>query len=266
MNRVLLGTAASRAGVDCVCGLSFRADPRSYVFMIRTISILFLLSSLALSAKTLEDVITQAREFVGPNEKIESIDTLLYEGVLVPENGAEERRISLLLKKPASQRLEITQGESRITMVVNDMEGFMMQENLVNGQKGFSPLPTDQVRRFKANAAENLYFFKFPSSVRVRSKYLGEQEFRGQPVDAVRFIHSGGVQFFRYFDPETGELLGTETDTGTINTEEGAIQVDGLRFSDKVLSFEGDELAHTITFDKIEVNPEVPEGAFTFPE
>ncbi|MGE9290613.1 MAG: hypothetical protein ACQKBT_06470 [Puniceicoccales bacterium] len=234
--------------------------------MTRVIFSLFLLSALSLSAKSLEDVISKARAFVGPEEKLESIETLLYEGTLVPANGAQERRVTLLLRKPASQSLVITQGEGEISMVVNGMEGFMIQKNLTTGEVGYGPLPTDQVRRFKANAAENLYFFRFPASAQVRVKYLGEEVFRGQTVDAVRFIHPGGIRFFRYFDPETGELVATKTDTGTVNTEEGEVRIEGLRFADQVLSFEGDELAHTITFDKIEVNPELPEGAFAFPE
>lgn len=229
------------------------------------LSLLFLVSTSA-SAKSLEEIISKARSYVGPEEKIDSVESLLYEGILKPVNGGPERKISLLLEKPANQRLIISQGEGQITMVVNSREGFMEQKNLTTGESAASPLPTDQVLRFKANAAENLFFFDFPPGLQVRSKYLGEQEFRGETVDAVRYIHPGGIIFFRYFDPETGELIGTMTDTGTINTEEGEIAIDGLRFSDTVFSYEGGELIHSITFDSITVNPEIPAGAFAFPD
>tara|TARA_R100000027_G_scaffold38198_2_gene28179 strand:+ start:6599 stop:7303 length:705 start_codon:yes stop_codon:yes gene_type:complete len=233
--------------------------------MIRTILLLLALSSAAVSAKTLDDILAKARSFVGPEDKIDSVDSLYYEGVMELANGGPDRVISLLLEKPAKQRLVITQGDGRITMVVNGLEGFMMQENLTTGESGFAPLPLEQVRRFKANAAENLFFFEFPASAQVRVKYLGETDFRGETVAKVRYIHPGGVQFIRYFDPATGELVGTETDTGTINTEEGKMVVDGLNFSEKVLSYEGDELANTITFSIVEVNPDVDEDSFSFP-
>lgn len=233
--------------------------------MIRTISLFLTLCTLTLSAQSLEEIIEKARAFVGPEDKIDGVEALYYEGEMVMAAGGPNRGITLLLEKPAKQRLEITQGEGRITMVVNGLEGYMMQENLTTGESGFAPLPLEQVRRFKANALENLYFFKFPASAQVRSKFMGEVDFRGQTVNRVRYIHPGGVQFVRYFDPKTGELVGTETDTGTINTEEGSMIIDGLKFSEKVLSFEGDELANTITFSKVEVNPEVGDDAFAFP-
>ncbi len=208
----------------------------------------------------------KARAFVAPESRLEAVETLRYTGTLTPAAGGETREVALLLEKPANQRLEITQGQGRITMIVNEFDGFMIQEDLETGESRVTPLPIEQVRRFKANAAENLYFFDFPPGRQVRAKYLGTEEFRGRTVDAVRYIHPHGIRFLRYFDPGSGKLLGTETDTGSVNTEEGVREVDGIRFSEKVLSFEGDEPVHTIRFERIEVNPEIPDGAFDLPE
>jgi len=234
--------------------------------MVRSALFLLLSSILSVSAKSLEDVVEKARAFVGPESRLEAVETLRYSGTLTPAAGGETREVMLLLEKPANQRLEIAQEKVRITMVVNQFGGFMIQENLETGESMVNPLPTEQVHRFKANAAENLYFFDFPPGRQVRAKYLGAEEFRGQTVDAVRYTHPHGIRFLRYFDPESGELVGTKTDTGSINTEEGEIEVGGLRFSEKVLSFEGDEPVHTIRFERIEVNPEIPDGAFDPPE
>ncbi len=232
--------------------------------MIRQILIFSLLSTVACmaQAKTLDEVIEKARAYVGPEDTVASVEALSYTGTLTPAEDGEERTVRLILEKPARQLLVIEKGDGRVTMIVNDLEGFMVQENLETGGKRVDPLPVDQVRRFKANAAENLYFYEFPPGRQVRAKYLGEQEFRGETVDAVRFIHPGNVTFFRYFDPETGRLVGTLTDTGTVNTEEGEMLVDGLRFAGKVLSFEDGEKVHTIEFSRIEVNPDLPEDTF----
>jgi len=243
--------------------VEFLEESPNYLKMIRTISFLLATACFSLSAKTLEDVVDQARGFIGPDDKIEAITSLVYEGTLTPADGQESRGIRLVLQKPAKQLLEITQGDGQINMLVNNFEGFMIQKNLTTDQVGISPLPTDQVRRFKANAAENLYFFEFPAKLQVRAKYLGEDQFRGKTVDTVRYVHSGGIQFLRYFDPETGELVGTLTDTGSLNTEEGLFEVDGLRFSKKVLSYENGELVHTIEFSKITINPELDAEAFS---
>jgi len=226
---------------------------------------LFLGLSVA-GGKTLDDVLTKARAYVGPEETINAVEVLFYNGTLAPADGEASKSISLLLQKPAKQRLEITEGNNRMTMVVNDEEGFMVRENVATGEKQTMALPIQQVRLFTANAAENLYFFDFPPGIRVRAKYLGEQEFRGETVDAVRFIHPHGIIFLRYFDTETGELVGTQSDGSTINIEEGEMTVGGLRFADKVLAYDSDELVHTISFDRIEVNPDIPEGLFDYPE
>lgn len=230
--------------------------------MQRSIALLFLAGASLAAATPLEDVIAKARAFVGPEDKLEAVETLSYEGTLTPAADGETRTVRLILEKPARQRLEIEREDGRVTMIVNDLEGFMVQENLATGARRVDPLPVDQVRRFKANAAENLYFFKFPPDRQVRVKYMGREDFRGRTVDAVRYLHPGNVLFFRYFDPETGELVGTRTDTGTVNTEEGEVTVGGLRFSDKVISFEEDQKVHTIEFSEIKVNPELPEGTF----
>jgi len=230
------------------------------------IPLIFLIGLTTVGAKTLEDVLAKARAYVAPEEKLESIEVLFYDGTLTPANGSPARKVSLLLQKPASQRLEITQGNGRITMVVNEKEGFMVRENLETGDKQTTSLPLEQVRLFKANASENLNFFQFPPRSQVRTKYLGEQEFRGQTVDVVRYIHPHGIVFLRYFDPETGRLVATESDGGTINIEEGSMEVGGIRFSDKILAYESDELVHTIQFERSDVNPDLPEWVFDFPE
>jgi len=217
------------------------------------------------SADDLESVIERARSFLGPDNLLVGVERLSYEGSLIPAEGNEERRVALYLEKPNRQRLEIIDANGKVSLVVNGREGFMIQEHTESGQKRVSLLPTDQIRRFTANAAENLYFYKFPPRAQVRIRYLGQQEFRGKTTDAVRFIHPGNSMFIRFFDPESGRLLGTTTDAGVVNVEDGFTRVDGIRFSESVLSYQGEVYEHRIVFDQIEVNPDFAPDLFSFP-
>lgn len=226
----------------------------------------FLFIPLFSHADDLDSVIERARAFVATDDLLNGIERLKYEGTIIPASGQDERRVVLYLEKPNRQRLEIFDDVGKVSLVVNGREGFMIQEDLQSGQSRISLLPTDQIRRFTANAVENLYYYKFPPRAQVRVRYLGQEEFRGEMADVVRFIHPGNSMFLRYFEPGTGRLIATLSDTGVINLEDGHKRVDGIRFSEAVLSYQGDEYEHKIVFDNIEVNPEFDPKLFSFPE
>lgn len=224
---------------------------------------LFFFCSLSLSARTVEEIIQQARDFVGSEEALEAVEAIRFSGVLDPaDEAAEELGLNLLIEKPGKQRLVVEAPEMRTTSVVNRLQGFVIRENLETGMETGSPLGTEQIRNLQANSIENLYFFRFPTRFQVRVKYLGEEEIAGREVDAVRYVHRGGIVYVRYFDSETGALVATRADNGLLNVEKGRRIVDGLKFAEKVESYADGELVHTIRFEDIAVNPEIPEDAF----
>lgn len=223
-----------------------------------------LLCSVPLSAKTADEIIAQARSFVGSEEALDAIQALRFVGVLDPADpDAPEMGIDLLIEKPAKQRLVVTGADGTTTSIVGSSQGYILQNNFETGQESFQVMPFQQIRSLRANTVENLYFFDPPQRFQVRTKYMGDEEIDGRLSHVLKFSHRGGLAYVRYFDVETGELIATEADTGFMNMEVGQQEVDGLKFSESVEAYLDGELVHTIRFSEIEVNPEIPEGAFS---
>jgi len=222
------------------------------------------LCALSVSGKTLEEVVSQARAYIGSEEALDEIDAIRYVGTLTPTNeSADPVGIDLLIKKPGLQKLVVEGEAGSTTSVVSASQGFVLQENFETGQQAGGPMALEQIQSLKANSVENLYFYDFPTRLQVRSKYMGTEEVRGQEVDVVRSVHRGGVIYLRYFDPDTGNLIATQTDNGLLNVEKGERVINGLKFAEEVESYNQEgELIHTIRFEEITVNPEVSDNAF----
>ena len=78
------------------------------------------------------------------------------------------------------------------------------------------------------------------------------------------YLHGDGIQFIRYFDPETGRLVATETEQGGQIREEGEILEADIHFPESVVTAVGDE-SSKIQFDRVEVNKEYDEDMFEVP-
>jgi len=229
----------------------------------RISALLFAFFAISLAAEDAEEIIAKARSAIGTEAALNAVESLKFKGVLHPAvEGAEKVEVELLLEKPSKQRLTMTGTQGSSTTIIGEAQGYVVQKNFASGQESVSLMNFEQIRNLKANSAENLYFFDLPAQFQVRTKYLGEEEILGQTADAVRFIHRGGIIYFRFFDPETGELLATRTDNGLLNVEKNHETVGGLRLAREVEAYLDGELVHTLRFSEVQVNPEVPEDAF----
>jgi|GEM_PF-1398878 len=213
----------------------------------------------------IEAILERARAAVGPEERIEAIETLQYRGTLEPAGAGESRRLILTLRKPAQQRLDLRGEDERILAVVNQLEGFTVEEDLRAGTARLGLMTPLQQARFRMNAVENLYFFRPPPRFPVERTYLGSVDLRGRTLEAIRLEHGGRVAIVRYFDPESGQLVATRLDDGTLNVETATREAGGLQLTAEVEAYEDGELLHTLRFEEIRVNPELPPDFFAMP-
>lgn len=234
---------------------------------------LFLLSLPLLSALCLhatppeaEEVIAKAREFLGGDDRLESIETLRYEGTFETREGATGE-VKIELAKPLLQRLTVARDGRVQETVLGAHEGWVSEFLAENPRRrNVAIMDAQRIRELRANTWENLYFYKNIERRRGNVENLGFHEIDGQETVGLAFNHRGGYTFTRYFDPATGELVHTETGEGTSIREEGEKVVDGIRFPEKVVTLSDGEVVHTVTFTNIEVNPEFPDKTFAFPE
>lgn len=237
--------------------------------LMRKIPALILVGAIISPLSLLADatrIVELARAAIGPEASLNAVQTLSYRGKLTSATDPEESvAVSLYLRKPNSQRLEVEGSAGRQTILVNGEEGFAIFFNKETQETVVQVLPFAQSRLYRANARENLFFYRFPPEVRAEVRYLGNGDFMGRPSREVRFTHPGNIVFFRHFDPESGRLLGTVTEDGIVNVEDGDMQVGDLRFRREVRQYRDGEHFQTITFDKIEVNPQLDDSLFQAP-
>ena len=226
---------------------------------------LLILPGLSAEEITVEALIEMARARVGSEEKLNGIEALRYVGVIEDEVKRQEGKLTMLLKKPLCQRLEIEMDGVHEVTAVNGYEGWIQRTRLEDGQSRVQPMNFVNVERMLNNTWENLNFFKIPKSRFGKSRYLGLTEHRGRQAHKMETLYSGGTQFIRFFDIETAELIATVTETDLEIVESGMIEVEGMKFPRKIESFKNGSKIHTIRFDSVEVNPDIEAEVFEYP-
>lgn len=216
-----------------------------------------------------EDILTKARERLGPEKTLEAVQTLRYEGRVYGPNGEEQDSLSLTFKKPDKQLLVVDSATLKRSTGVNGFEGFVEIVNKEDKFKsGIIVLDSNRVRRLLANAAENLYFFEGPFHRTGGEVTLeGTQQVRGRDCYKVRFSYACGLFYIRYFAKDNCELVSTiNGESNQEMIESDSVTVDGIVFPRKVDTYdeEGD-LIRSVVFEKILINEPVDDSIFDFP-
>ncbi len=214
-----------------------------------------------------EDVITMARAYIGPEEKLGALHSLVVVGTEVPADDGPEVRYTAHLKRPLYQRVEQDDGQTLTVMAVDPFEGWVMRQR--HGQPLSSamiaPMDAATYAEMRANTIMNLYFFRGHEKFRGSVEYLGEREVDGEPAHVLEYRFGRRGRMVRAVHAETGRLLTTEMGGGVLLRERGEQRVDGLRFPTEIESYINGELAGTITLEQIRVNPEIDDAIFAYP-
>lgn len=219
-------------------------------------------------------LIEKARAYLGPDAALDSVEALSMTGELtVLENDQPlpgVASIEILFQKPDKQRITAS-SETRIE--VTALDGYDAWSRVSEPGKPeswqVSLLPTDQIKRLRANTFENLSFYRGHAARGVRIEDRGAVTIDGMDCRKVAFVHSSDIVFIRSFDVATGRLVLTETDSGTQIREEGEIRSGGVRFPARIITVnrfsDGTTRTIRVDFKEIVVNPAVEATAFTMP-
>ena len=215
---------------------------------------------------TTGEVIAKAREYLGGDEKLESISTILYKGVFESPISGNSGYISILLKKPLMQRMEVLNGSVTEITAINDFEGWKRSVDNTNPNDwSFVILNLSELKRMRANTWENLNFFTGIEHLMGRVINKGPTHKDGRKAYLLIFEYDKGLYYERYFDIETGELISTINNNGVEIKEVGEIMVDGVRFPEKVITLVDGEVANIVTFVDVLLNEEMDESLFDVP-
>ena len=215
---------------------------------------------------TIEEVITNAREYLGDEEKLENIRTIEYQGVFESPLGGGSGYISIYLRKPLMQRMEVVNGSITETTAINDFDGWKRRvDNNAPDDWAFVILNLAELKRMRANTWENLNFFTGIEHLKGRVINKGPTRKGSRNAYLLIFEYDEGIYYERYFDAETGELISTINQNGVEIKEVGEIMVDGIRFPKKLITLVDSEIANIVTFVEIFINEELDESLFDVP-
>lgn len=235
---------------------------------------------LAAEEMTAAEVVDLYRSYVGPEATLDDIQTLYYKGTIefiLPNEedpaGEPRRRtgeLVLRLMKPDRQRLDITFENTRTTQCIDGYDGWtrvVRQTGEGDPQVMVNALPPVEIRRLRALAWENLYFFREPEKNRVELSYCGTAEKQGKTTYCLQSLHGGRVELRHYIDPTTGRRVATSIpgDGGDLFIE-GRFEADGLTFPEKQTLIVESQPSNIVTFEEIKVNAEMDASIFAFPD
>lgn len=212
-----------------------------------------------------EEVIAKAREYLGGDAAIDRIESIYYSGTYESNDGASGE-MSIVFQKPMRQRIEVNRGDLTEVSVLNELDGW---------RKVFDPddhrrwsiyfLEPARIRELQANTWENLNFFRNLERRRGKIENEGYAEVDGQRAIKLVFRHPQNIHFTRYFDPETGRLIMTETHDGAEIREYGEVIVDGVLFPERIVMKRADDLVNEIRFSEIVINKQLDDSLFDVP-
>lgn len=244
--------------------------------MIKSLRLLLLaLACTSVLAAAEPPIIAKARAYLGGDAALDAIKTVHYHASLSLGAEADAANptpitVEIIFEKPYRQRSTITSAKGREVTVLDGYDGWQRVEDAKDKTRWtLVLLKADQIKNLRANAWENLSFFRGIEAEGGRLDDLGQATVDGVLCRKLAFVHTPEVVFYRYFDAATGRLVLTETKNGETIREQGTIEAGGVRFP-KVLTTvttrpDGTKQTITLTFDRVAVNEPVPDSAFEMP-
>lgn len=220
-------------------------------------------------------IIAKARAFVGTEDAINAVKSVHYTGTVTSADPTDPSRqtrasIEIIAQKPDQQRVVAQSEKATETTVLDGYEGWQRTDDATNPKNVrlvvFRP---DAVKRLRAQAWENVAFFRGIDRLGGHYEEQGTEKIDGLTCQKVAFIYSPNVIFYRYFDVATGRLVQTDTEDGGSTREEGEQIVNGVRFPTRmkmtIKGPNGQTKLVTIALEKVTVNETFPPELFRMP-
>ena len=244
-----------------------------------SLALLVSLAASPLRAENVNQVIAQARAYLGTESALNAVHTIHFTGTMetmakVPSPADKTKQIDQLVRLPTEiifqkdyqQRITVTAPAVIQTDALDGYDAWQKRINPANPAQWQVTLhDAGQVKRLRANTWENLYFFAGIDKTGGSVQLVGDVTVDGVACSKVTFTHSESIIFQRYFDKATGRLVKTETENGGEIREEGEMIANGVRFPRKVINKGANGQATTITFDKVVLNESIAASEFAVP-
>jgi len=250
-----------------------KTSPRFFTVLVALVVLL----PLGVRAADVDAVIAKARAAVGDEAALTSLKSVHYAGTL-ETTGTDEKgqskpvtvAIEIIFQKPSQQRIVATSADKIEITALDGYDAWQREQDPKDSARWrMALLSKDQIERLRANAWENLFFYRNIERVGGHIEDLGTVEAEGKTCRKLGFNHGANIVFYRYFDQKTGQLLLTETENGVRIRERDEMAVDGIKFPRKIITESklpsGETRTVTIIFNKITVNETFADSLFSVP-
>lgn len=220
-------------------------------------------------------IIVKARAQLGPDAALNAVQSIRYVGTISSLDPSDPKKqtsagIEIIVQKPHEYRVTVTSAKIIDATGLDGYDGWNRRTAVGDPKRWQQTLQgSDQIKRLRANAWENIAFYRGAALEGVTVKDMGRTTVDGVACEKVAFIHDPNIIYYRYFAESNGRLVLSETESGGTIREEGEILVDGIKFPKKLISVakndQGKPQTVVITFDKITLNQKFPESVFAVP-
>ncbi|CAI8342989.1 MAG: Uncharacterised protein [Opitutia bacterium UBA7350] len=236
--------------------------------------ILILLAAVALlpaQTPTAGSVIERARQALGSESALVDMVTLRIEGQVKPNDSKlMPARIVLTARKPCSQRLEIYVDDMLETTILHGGQAIMIRSHTKEKSMGNMRKLSEKERKCMEQSTRNLFNFYNPDYGKGElATYEGIARHRGEICDVITYTSPADIKTLRYFSRKEARLVATirEVSGEQIEiVEEGELFVDGVRFPQAQLYFQGRQALHRLEVTKVTINEALEDGIFDIPE
>lgn len=247
---------------------------------LRTLAVLSLAAvlpaqTLKLDRNPADEIIAKARAAASKEPKyLERVTSLHFEIKSVDKDGKAGGLVVLQVAPPYRRRqLNYSPDYSaEVIQATNGLEGWTAQRNMTapGSRAAVGIIRFEEVARLRDMASNDLGFFAAPDPASGTASYKGEGSIGGRKTVSVEYAYKSGFRLVRHFDAQSHQLAATDyfqPDGKVLRQQVEEIQwVEGLAFPKKEKLFLGEEKVAEITYEKVAVNPEIPEEAFAFPQ
>lgn len=231
--------------------------------------------TLRLDQNPADEIIAKARAAAAKEPKyLERVAALHFEIKSVDKDGKANGMVVLQVTPPYRRR-QINYSPDFTTELIqaaNGLEGWTAQRNMTapGSRANVGVIRFEEVARLRDMASNDLGFYAKPDPSVGAASYKGEGQIAGRKTVSIEYAYKSGFRLVRHFDAQSHQLAATDyfqPDGKVLRQQVEELQwVEGLAFPKKEKLFLGDEKLAEITYEKVAVNPEIPEEAFAFPQ
>ncbi len=238
----------------------------------KTFACLFLagLMSAAAWAQTADEIIAKNIEAKGGLDKLKGVQTMRISGKMMMGPGMEAPMV-IEMARPKKMRMEFTfQGMTGI-QAYNGSTGWMVMPFM--GKTEPEPIPEDALKQFEEQADIDGALVDYKAKGN-QVEFLGKGDVEGTPAYKLKVTKKNGDISTLYLDADSyleikaegktniqGQDIEGETTFGDYKEVGGLVMAHSIQ--SKVKGGQGP--GQTITFEKIEINPELAASRFEMP-